>query len=149
MKTLPRSSLWIACWWLIWGCLLVQQVILHPWHWHGSWLNDNPSFTRLAFSGILSPLVMSVVLRWLILPTVSSTVVAFLVFVSGMMLAAMSGIIVTSLDVPYKQVTFILCVAGIVEYVPIRIGRAMNESNQHLSTTAQAKSGDGEASSQR
>jgi hypothetical protein len=130
MKTLPRSNVWLACWWLVWGCLLAQQIILHPWHWDEAGLADNPSFSGATFFVILLPLAASFVLRWLVLPRVSTSILAFFVFLGGMVLAAMSGTGTTFLNVPFKQVTFLFCLAGIAEYLPIRARQTANVPNQ-------------------
>lgn len=118
MRTLPRSILLRAVWWLIWGCFLAQQLYLHRWTGQNLWLDNSPAFNRTTYVLLLLPLMISVILRWLVLPRVNSTHNAFGVFVAGLVLAAMSGLSVSFLEVPYKEVTFLVCLLGIGEFVP-------------------------------
>jgi hypothetical protein len=120
MKALPRSNLWLAGWWCVWSIVLAQQLVLHPWPRQGGWLNDNPGFSRPTFFVLLLPLAVSIILRWLVLPKVTSAVLAFFVFLGGIILAAMSGLASSFLDVPFKQITFLVCMAGILEFLPLR-----------------------------
>ena len=118
MRTLPRSIFARAVWWLIWGGFLTQQLYLHRWTGLSLWTDNSPGFNRTTYAVLLLPLLISVLLRWLVLPRVQSTSNAFGVFVAGLVLAAMSGLSVSFLDVPYKEISFLLCLLGIGEYVP-------------------------------
>jgi hypothetical protein len=118
MRTLPRSILARAVWWLIWGGFLAQQLYLHRWSGQNLWEDNSPAFNRTTYAVLLLPLLVSIILRWAVLPRMTSTNNAFGVFVAGLVLAAMSGLSVSFLDVPYKEITFLVCLFGIAEYVP-------------------------------
>lgn len=118
MRTLPQSIFARAVWWLIWGGFIAQQLYLHRWTGQDLWTDNSPGFSRTTYAALLLPLLLSVMLRWLVLPRMNSTSNAFGVFVAGLVLAAMSGLSVSFLDVPYKEITFLMCLLGIGEYVP-------------------------------
>ena len=118
MRTLPRSTLARAVWWMIWGGFLAQQLYLHPWTGQNLWQDNSPGFNRTTYLVLLLPLLVSAILRWAVLPRMNTTSNAFGVFVAGLVLAAMTGLSVTFLDVPYKEITFLVCLCGIGQYVP-------------------------------
>jgi hypothetical protein len=121
MKTVPHSKPWLVFWWLIWAAVLGQQLALHSWR--GTWFQDNPEFNRTSFAVLISILAISVILRWLVLSRVSSTPIAFVVFVIGISCAGGMGLASSFMDVPFKQSFFTLCLAGVIEYAPLRAGR--------------------------
>jgi len=118
MKTLRRANAWLTASWLLWASVLGQQLFIHSWH--GSWLADNPRFSRVTFFVLLAPLVASIGLRWLVLPRLKSTVVIFLVFFAGIILAAWCGFSSSFLDLPYHEIIFTLSLLGITEFIPLR-----------------------------
>jgi hypothetical protein len=117
MISLPRSKGWLIAWWLVWTSILAQQLLLHTWR-HVSF-EDNPSFSRTTYVVVLMPLMGSIVLRWLVWPRTKLVGSSFAVFLAGLVLAAMSGLSVTFLAVPYREITFLFCLAGVLEFVPI------------------------------
>jgi len=120
MINLPRSKLWLGCWWLIWALIYAQQWSVHTWH--GPWFADNPAFSRPVFVIMLLPLLASVALRWLVLPRMTTTGATFAVFFTGMLLAAFSAFFANFMDLPFKQAIYLVCIISIVEFAPLRFG---------------------------
>jgi len=121
MNALPRSKVWLAFWWLVWCAVLVQQLALHSWRLGGSGFRDNPAFSRVSLVIILAPFGISMIVRWLAIPRISSPVGAFFLFAGGLGLAGGTALATSFLDVPYKQIVFFICLAGILTFVPLRL----------------------------
>lgn len=120
MKVLPSSKAWLAGWWVIWSAILAQQLLLHSWR--SLRLGDNPAFSRPLLILFLSPLAASVALRWLVLPRSKLPSSAFVVSLSGTILAAMTGLCASFVELPYRDIIFLVCLAEIVAFAPLRTG---------------------------
>jgi hypothetical protein len=130
MKALPNSNRWLALWWLVWGTVLAQQFALHTWGGGDSGWQDNAAFSRASLLLVFVPFGVSMILRWVVLPRISSTVVAFFFFAGGVGLAGGLGLASSFLELPYRQVVFLICLAGIVTYLPLRFGTKAKAPNQ-------------------
>jgi hypothetical protein len=103
--------------WFLWFVILLQQFLLHRWR--GLWFEDNPSFNRTIYWLIVGPAIVSVLLRWLLLNRCKEALTHFIVFLAGIILAAMSALSTSFLDVPYGNITFLGCLIAIIEFAPI------------------------------
>jgi hypothetical protein len=111
-------------WWLTWAVFFAHTVTLpislgipiagggEPW---ASW--------RLT-ACIVVPLVVATAIRWLGLRRVGATVAGFVLFVVGLVLTDLSGLMSLFLRPSHRAALYCLCLAGSFQFVPFLIFRA-------------------------
>ncbi|MBX3737681.1 MAG: hypothetical protein KF715_13370 [Candidatus Didemnitutus sp.] len=109
----------LKVWWIIWGAILVSLGAI--W-WSVGFLklpaaaaHKNPFYDLVS----LVPLFVSIVVRWLVLPRYTDGARAFVVFVAGIALAEVAGILGIFLGGPYRDDLFLLGALGIAQFVPL------------------------------
>ena len=63
--------------------------------------------------------MLSVVIRWLVLPRYTDMARAFVVFIIGLTMAEGCGILGMFLGGPYRDDLFLVGLFGVVQYIPI------------------------------
>jgi len=115
----PRNRNQLLIWWAIWGSLLFGLVNIYVL------LGRAPAKAPVAgenpLTGLigLAPLFVSIIIRWLVLPRFSDLKGAFPMFIGGLALAEMCGILGIILGGAYKDDLFLLGVLGVIQYVPL------------------------------
>ena len=102
-------------WWLTWGLLIGCLALL-------------PSLLRIPLSEsglslrltvyIAAPLIGATVIRWFILQKIGSTILGFVLFLVGLILANMSGLMALFLMPAYRTDLYYLCLLGIFQFIP-------------------------------
>ena len=115
-----RNRAKLIVWWTIWGAILSGLVIIYLVLGRNQPVPKNVAAEKM-FTGLIGliPMVVSVVVRWLVLPRISDMNRALVVFVMGLALAEGCGILGIFLGGPYRDDLFLLGVFGIVQYIPI------------------------------
>lgn len=112
-------------WWLTWAVLTGHLVLLPLLL--GIRLTNNAASEfgwRVVF--VVLPLAIAVVLRWLVLPRIGSTLLAYFVSLAGLILADMSGLMMLFLEPPYRAALYWLCVIGMLQFIPLFILKGMH-----------------------
>ncbi len=109
----------LKVWWIVWGATLVSLcTIWGSVGWlklPGSVAHRNPFYDLVG----LVPLFVSIVVRWLVLPRYTDGARAFVVFIAGLALAEVAGILGIFLGGPYRDDLFLLGALGILQFVPL------------------------------
>lgn len=115
-----RNRAKLIVWWILWGAILSGLVIIYVFLGRGRPVPQNLTPQQM-FTGLIAlvPMVVSVVVRWLVLPRVSGMDRALAVFVFGLAMAEACGILGIFLGGPYRDDLFVLGVFGIAQFVPI------------------------------
>ena len=107
----------LKAWWVIWVVILGGLVTLYAVVGRGP-LPARPSPNPLVDLTGLVPLFVSIIIRWLVLPCITSMLRAWFMFVAGLVLAESCGILGLFLGGPYRDSLFLLGVLGVTQYVP-------------------------------
>jgi hypothetical protein len=118
----PKPPLMI--WWIIWGAILSGLVLIYLVLGRGS-VKPAPAGDQLVNLVAMVPLVLSIVIRWLVLPRYDDTARAFPVYIAGLALAEACGILGIFLGGPYRDDLFLLGVFGIVQFMPLFVRRML------------------------
>lgn len=112
-------------WWLTWaalsGHLLLLPVLL------GIPLSNNGSSEfggRLVY--VVLPVVIATGIRWLVLLRIGSSIPAFFLFLAGLILTDMSGLMTLFLRPPHRMALYCLCIVGMLQFIPLFILRKTN-----------------------
>jgi len=127
-------------WWLTWAVLTTHLVVLPLLlgiHLSNSGASEFGG--RVAF--VVLPLAIATGIRWLVLPRMGSTIPAFFLFLVGLILADMSGLMMLFLQPPYRAALYCLCVAGMLQFIPLFILKKKNQSGLPTNGGASATSG--------
>ena len=126
-------------WWLIWAVLTGHLVLLPVLL--GIRLSNSGASEfggRAAF--VVLPVAIATGIRWLVLPRMGSTIPAFFLFLVGLILADMSGLMMLFLEPPYRAALYCLCVVGMLQFIPLFILKKTHQSglptNGRASTTS-------------
>ena len=120
MPALPRSNLWLSVWWLAWGAILYQQLYVRIFGPSRSLLFSGNHFNAGIFAFLLCPLCIGCVVRWVVLPKVTTPVWGFFFFILGLILAAMTGLAFLFMEVLGGAILSWVCIIGILQFAPIR-----------------------------
>jgi hypothetical protein len=117
MKAMNRTRILTIGWWVTWGVFFVHLLLLPSLI--GASISDGQGSNfgwRIVV--VLSPLATSVGIRWLFLTRVKSRVIAFVLFLIGLILADMNGLMAVFLNLPFRRVLYWLCVIGVAQFFP-------------------------------
>jgi hypothetical protein len=135
-----RAMMKKLVWWLTW-LVLTAHLVLLP-------LLLGIRLSNSAMSGfgwrvvfVVLPLMIAVGLRWLVLPRVGSTILAFFLSLTGLILADMSGLMTVFLEPPHRLVLYCLCVIGMLQFIPLFILRTATRRRPPTDGDARAASG--------
>ena len=126
-------------WWLTWVVLtghLGLLPLLLGIHLSNSGASEFGG--RVAF--VVLPLAIATGIRWLVLPRIGSTIPAFFLFLAGLILADMSGLMVLFLEPPYRAVLYCLCVVGMLQFNPLFVLKRQHHSGLPTNGGASATS---------
>jgi hypothetical protein len=113
----------LAVWWLLCGAFLVSLGVAWavaaflPFPVLGP--QKNPFLNLIG----LIPLFISIVVRWLVLPRYAAPTQAFPMFVVGLALAEVSGLVGLFTGGPYRDDLAVLAVLGILQFMPLFVRR--------------------------
>lgn len=109
----------LKVWWIIWGAILVSLCAIW-WSFGFLKLSGNAPHRNPFYDLVgLVPLFVSIVVRWLVLPRYTDGARAFVVFIAGLALAEVAGILGIFLGGPYRDDLFLLGALGIAQFVPL------------------------------
>ena len=108
----------LIVWWTIWAAMLVWLCALYFLLGRGPLVPAAPGANPFANLIGFVPLFVSIVIRWLVLPRSTRPKAAFVMFIAGISLAEMCGMMGIFLGGPYREDLFILGVMGVTQYVP-------------------------------
>jgi hypothetical protein len=115
--------------WALWAAILTSLPIIYVILGQSSTQSPNQaSGFPLGLIAALPPLVISVVVRWAILPRIENATKALSIFVMGMALAEGCGMIGIILGGAHKNLLFIAGIVGVLQYAPIFASRFGQES---------------------
>ena len=109
----------LSVWWTIWAAMLVWLCALYFLLGRGPLVPAAPGANPFANLIGFVPLFVSIVIRWLVLPRSTRPKAAFVMFIAGISLAEMCGMMGIFLGGPYREDLFILGVMGVTQYVPL------------------------------
>ncbi|MFZ1056301.1 MAG: hypothetical protein WAN79_11580 [Opitutaceae bacterium] len=139
MKSDKPSMAKQVVWWLTWAVLtahLVMLPLLLGIHLSSSGASEFG--WRVAF--VVLPLAIATGVRWLMLPRMGSTIPAFVLFLVGLILADMSGLMMLFLEPPYRVALYCLCVVGMLQFIPLFILKTAHQSGLPTNGGASATS---------
>ena len=108
----------LMVWWIIWASILAGLGVVYfgiAWNKPLPPASSAELFTNIA--GFI-PLFLSVIIRWLVLPRYSDPARAFVIFIIGLSLAELCGLLGIFIGGGYRDALFLLGVLGVVEYAP-------------------------------
>ncbi len=108
---------------VIWLALLSGLVIIYVILGRGAAASAVTAQETLSGLVGLGPLIVSIVIRWLVLPRFTEPVKALPVFIVGLATAESCGIMGIFLGGPYQDHLFILGVLGIMQFAPFLMPR--------------------------
>jgi len=107
----------LLVWWVMWFSLISGLCILYYFLARPVPVENQAAATVFDFIG-LAPLLVSVVIRWFVLPRCTNLQVAFVAFIAGISMAEACGIFAVFLGAAYRDEMFVLSVLGIAQFVP-------------------------------
>jgi hypothetical protein len=116
-------------WWVTWAVLTCHLVVLPLLL--GIRLSNNAESAfgwRTVF--VVLPLAIATGIRWLVLPRVRSPILAFFLFLAGLILADMSGLMTVFLEPPHRLPLYLVCVLGMLQFIPLFILKKTHQSGQ-------------------
>ncbi len=112
----PRTQRQLLVLWIIWGAILAGLGVLYlAFSRKPADTTGNLVIVLVAFS----QLFISIVIRWLVIPRLTSLVKLLPVFIAGLALAEGCGIVGLFLGGPYRDALWMLGVLGVTSYVPL------------------------------
>jgi hypothetical protein len=113
----------MTVWWVLWGAFQVGIVIIF----HSLSVTIQQSQTQLVSSSAwlagFAPLMVSIVIRWLVLPRIENAQSALTVFIVGIATAESTCFLGLYIFPVHKQELFIASVLGIFQFIPYFAGR--------------------------
>ena len=115
-----RNRAKLLVWWIVWGAILVGLTMIYFLLGRGpQGPKELPPEKMLTGLIGLVPMVVSVVVRWLVLPRITEMGRALVIFIIGLGLAEACGILGIFFGGPYRDDLFVLGLFGIVQFMPI------------------------------
>lgn len=112
----------VPVWWILWtgitGGLVLVYVLLG--HTAAPVVAELPAFLPYF---IATPLLLSCVVRWLVLPRLTSRLKAFPIFIIGLALAEGSGMLGIFLGGPDRDTLAALAFVGLLQFAPVFLNR--------------------------
>lgn len=127
-KPVPKAMMF----WILWGSILMGMpmiyFVLKP---DSTSQQTNPMFAFIA----LSPLLISLVLRWALLPRMTTSQKALPLFIVGMAMAEGCGIVGLILGGDYRHWLFLAGLLGVLQYIPFFASKFDQPSTNPPNTT--------------
>jgi hypothetical protein len=115
-----RNRARLKVWWILWGAIFGSMVGFYFVFAHGKALPKDLSQQQQLLALIaLAPLVISVVIRWLVLPRITDIRRAFVLFILGLAMAEGCCIFGLFLGGALRDELFLIGLFGIAQYIPI------------------------------
>ena len=108
----------LLVWWVFWASILAGLIVIYYSLGRGPVAPAAPGANPLIDLIGFVPLFVSIIIRWLVLPRSTGPKAAFVMFIAGISLAEMCGLLGLFLGGPYREDLFILGVMGVTQYVP-------------------------------
>ena len=118
----PPQTMPAPVWWVLWVGITGGLVLMYTLLAHAAPPVDAelPEFLPYVLA---TPLLLSCVIRWLLLPRVTSRQKAFPLFIAGMALAEGSGLLGILLGGQNRDTLVVLAFLGLLQFAPINVGR--------------------------
>ena len=113
-----RQKVQLMVFWIIWGSILAGLAVIYVFLGRGPVKPIVAADLPVNLAGVV-PLFVSTIIRWLVLPRCSDLRRAFPVYIVGLALAEVCGIMGIFLGGPYRDSLFVLGVLGVTSYVPL------------------------------
>jgi len=110
----------LLVWWITWGTILAFLILIYVVLGLGRKPLAPELAARQVLTGLvgLAPLFVSIIIRWLVLPRSRNIRAAFLMFVVGLILAELCGLLGIFFGGPYRDELFVLGVLAVAQFVP-------------------------------
>ncbi len=119
-QTPPKPQIF----WVLWAALMTGLPIIYVVMGQSSSQSQNQSSgLPMGLLMALPPLVISIVVRWAVLPRIENATKALSLFVVGMAMAEGCGVIGIILGGAHKNLLFIAGLLGILQFIPIFASR--------------------------
>lgn len=128
--------------WVIWGAILAGLLVIYLVF--GRRPLPEEVASRQVLTGLIgfAPLFVSVVIRWLILPKFTDATRALPLFLAGLALAEMCGLLGIFLGGPYRDDFALLGALGIAQYLPYLLPRLFAPPAPGLRSPPESRAGD-------
>lgn len=138
----PRLRQLQLVYWIIWGGVLAGLLVIYLVF--GRRPVPEEVAARQALTGLIgfAPLFVSVVIRWLVLPKFTDATRALPLFIAGLALAEMCGLLGIFLGGPYRDDFALLGLLGVVQYLPYLLPRLFTPPATGLRSGAETRAGD-------
>ena len=140
MNSDQRSPAKQIIWWLTW-VVLTGDLLLLPLLLRIGLSNRGASEFGWRLIFVVLPLAVAIGIRWLVLPRMGSTIPAFFLFLVGLILADMSGLMMLFLEPPYRAALYCLCVVGMLQFIPHFVLKRQHHSGLPTNGGVSATSG--------
>ena len=111
----------IVIWWLAWLGLLVGMLLIYKQIGISKVVYEEPDLTG-DYLGMLL-LAVSALIRWVILPRIAHAMVAFQLFIIGIVLAELCGFVGLFVAKQWQGALFYLGLLGMIQFMPVFIKR--------------------------
>lgn len=110
----------LLVWWILWFSIFAGLFVINFAVVQRQPIPKNQTQEQQLLGLIaLVPLVISVVIRWLVLPRYTDMTRAFVVFIVGLTMADGCGILGMFLGGPYRDDLFLVGLFAVAQYIPI------------------------------
>jgi hypothetical protein len=132
MNDKPSFKQPVTVWWMIWvallsGIFVVYFVVEVPAN--ATPVTSSPEGSSMWMIGF-APFVISIAIRWLVIPRVQSARIAFALFVAGVAVAEVSSLLGAVVYPAHKLELFALSVLGIVQFAPYFASRFIGQESE-------------------
>lgn len=115
-----RNRASLIVWWILWGAIFGAQIVFYFIFAHGRELPKDQTQQQQLFGLVaLGPLLVSIVIRWLVLPRLTDIRRAFVLFIVGLAMAEGCCIFGLFLGGALRDELFLVGLFGIAQFLPI------------------------------
>jgi hypothetical protein len=108
----------LIVWWMIWASLLTGLFFFYHFLGGSDATPPESSGKSSAWLVAFAPVALSSIMRWFVLPRITSAWIAFRLFVAGMAMAEAACFLGLFIFPQHKQELFILSGLGIFQFIP-------------------------------
>jgi len=110
--------------WILWGSILAGLCAIYLFLGRGPIKpGPTPNLTAVLFA--MAPLLVSIVIRWLVLPRMAGAGPVLGMFIAGLALSEACGLIGIFLGEAYRDSLFMVGLLGVVSYMPVFVKRQL------------------------
>lgn len=120
---IPNPKQQLLIWWILWGAFQAGLFLIYFTLSSTSLQASAASGTTVAWLAAAIPVLLSVIIRWLILPRAWTAQGALSIFVVGIAMAEATCFLGIFLFPAHKLELFVLSALGIFQYLPYFAGR--------------------------